>query len=272
MGMQELRFQAPESIHVRQTTFRKIERVKENMNTSVGTTDVGLVRKNNEDAYAIDDHAGYYALADGMGGAAAGEIASLIFVDTVREIFAYKETAHVGESSSQIQKAFITANQRILEHVREHPDHRGMGCTAELLVCTGDGFVLGHMGDSRTYRLRDGVLKQLTKDHSLVQEQIDKGIITLTEARTSPHRNIILRALGTSESPSLDIIRGKTIPGDLFLLCSDGLTDMIEDEDVLNLLTSSQDLVGVAGNLVAAAKGAGGKDNVTVVLSRVEGR
>jgi PPM family protein phosphatase len=239
------------------------------MNKSVGKTDVGLVRKNNEDAYAIDDRAGYCALADGMGGAAAGEIASRIFVDTAREVFPGQEALPLDQGSSLIQKTFVLANQRMLDHVSENPDHRGMGCTAELLVCAGDGFVLGHMGDSRTYRLRDGVLKHLTRDHSLVQEQIEKGIITPQEARTSPHRNIILYALGTSESPALDIIRGKAFPGDLFLLCSDGLTDMIEDEQILKVLTSSQELMRLADDLIAAAKQAGGKDNVTVVLSRV---
>ncbi|HQG30875.1 MAG TPA: Stp1/IreP family PP2C-type Ser/Thr phosphatase [Deltaproteobacteria bacterium] len=240
------------------------------MNRSVGRTDVGLVRKNNEDAYAIDDAAGYCALADGMGGAAAGEIASRIFVDTVRGIFPGREPSPPGECSTLVQRAFVIANQRMLDHVRDNPSHRGMGCTAELLVYADDGFVIGHMGDSRTYRLRNGVLKQLTRDHSLVQEQIEKGIITPREARTSPHRNIILCALGTSENPALDIIRGKTFVGDLFLLCSDGLTDMIEDDRILRILTSSQDLAGTADDLIAAAKQAGGKDNVTVVLSRVE--
>ncbi len=242
----------------------------ESMNRSVGRTDVGLVRKNNEDAYSIDDMANYCALADGMGGAAAGEVASRIFVDTVREIFSGKGPVPPGECSDRVQKAFLLANRKMLDHVRDNPGHRGMGCTAELLVCADDGFVIGHMGDSRTYRLRNGVLKQLTRDHSLVQEQIEKGIITLKEARTSPHRNIILCALGTGENPALDVITGKTCVGDLFLLCSDGLTDMIEDDQILRILTSSQGLSGIADNLIAAAKQAGGKDNVTVVLSRIE--
>lgn len=242
------------------------------MNRSVARTDVGLVRKNNEDAYAIDDRAGYCALADGMGGAAAGEIASRIFVDTAREVFPGQEALPLDQCSAKIQKTFVLANQRMLDHVKSNPDHRGMGCTAELLVCADEGFVLGHMGDSRTYRLRDGVLKQLTRDHSLVQEQIEKGIITPQEARTSPHRNIILSALGTSESPALDIIKGKTFQGDLFLLCSDGLTDMIEDRQILSILISSEDLLRIADDLIAAAKQAGGRDNVTVVLSRIEER
>lgn len=240
------------------------------MSVSVGKTDTGLVRKNNEDAFSLDDEAGYCALADGMGGAAAGEVASRIFVDTAREFFAGCLGASADLCSELIQKTFIQANQRILDHVRENPMHAGMGCTAELLAFTGAGFVLGHMGDSRTYRLRAGELKQLSKDHSLVQEQIDQGVITEQEARTHPRRNVILRAVGTSESPSLDIIRGKTYPHDLFLLCSDGLTDMVEDGEIRSVLMASDDLERVAGELVARAKQAGGKDNVTVVLSRVE--
>ena len=240
------------------------------MSISIGKTDVGLVRKNNEDAFSLDDTAGYCALADGMGGAAAGEIASRIFVDTAREFFSGCRDASPELRNSLVQKTFIQANQRILDHVGENPSHAGMGCTAELLVFTADGFVLGHMGDSRTYRLRDGELKQLSKDHSLVQDQIDQGIITEQEARTHPHRNIILRAVGAGESPSLDIIRGKTLPADLFLLCSDGLTDMIEDGEIRAVLTSSDDLDKVSDELIARAKQAGGKDNVTVVLSRVD--
>ncbi len=239
------------------------------MSISVGKTDVGLVRKNNEDAFSLDDKAGYCALADGMGGAAAGEVASRIFVDTARDSFAGCRDASADLCSELIQKTFIQANQRILDHVRENPLHAGMGCTAELLAFTGEGFVLGHMGDSRTYRLRGSVLKQLSKDHSLVQDQIDQGIITEQEARTHPYRNVILRAVGTGESPSLDIIRGRTLPDDLFLLCSDGLTDMIEDEEIRIILISSDNLEEVSDELIARAKGAGGKDNVTVVLSRV---
>ncbi|MGC9323811.1 MAG: Stp1/IreP family PP2C-type Ser/Thr phosphatase [Desulfomonilia bacterium] len=235
-----------------------------------GTTDVGLIRKNNEDSYLVDDEGRFCALADGMGGAAAGEIASRIFVETGLEVFSDYEEFTGDEGYELIQKTFGLANKRILDHVIEFPEHTGMGCTAELLAFTGEGFVLGHMGDSRTYRLRDGQLKQLTRDHSLVQDQLDQGIITPEQARNHAHKNVILRAVGVSQNPSLDIIRGKTFPGDLFLLCSDGLSDMVHDDLIASVCTSSADLEKKGADLISLAKQAGGKDNITVVLALIE--
>jgi serine/threonine protein phosphatase PrpC len=144
-----------------------------------------------------------------------------------------------------------------------------MGCTAELVGFFNEGFVLGHMGDSRTYRFRNGQLKQLTQDHSLVQDQIDHGLITPAEARNHPLRNVILRAVGVKKSAALDLIRGKAFPGDLFLLCSDGLTDMVDDTLIQETLSSSIVLPEKVENLVELAKSAGGYDNITVVLSEI---
>ncbi len=235
-----------------------------------GKSDTGLIRKNNEDSLAVDINAGFCTVADGMGGAAAGEIASSIFVETATEIFSqpgpFSEEHRVG----QVQQAFTLANQRILEHIQSNPAHKGMGCTAELLAITDAGFVLGHMGDSRTYRLRDSQLKQITKDHSLVQEQLDQGIITREQAAKHLQRNVILRAVGTTQSPSLDLIRGRTYPGDLFLLCSDGLTDMVTDDTILEALTRYPDLPEAVDILIGLAKDSGGKDNITVVLMQIE--
>ncbi|MBN2297319.1 MAG: serine/threonine-protein phosphatase, partial [Deltaproteobacteria bacterium] len=139
-----------------------------------------------------------------------------------------------------------------------------------LLAFFENGFVLGHMGDSRTYRMRNSELKQLSKDHSLVQDQLDQGLITSEQAYKHPHRNVILRAVGISESVSLDVIRGKTYPGDLFLLCSDGLTDMVSDESILEELKAHQDLPECVDVLIDLAKQAGGKDNITVVMARIQ--
>jgi protein phosphatase len=144
-----------------------------------------------------------------------------------------------------------------------------MGCTAELLAFTDTGYVIGHMGDSRTYRLRQGSLKQLTKDHSLVQDQIDQGLITEEQARSHRMRNIILRAVGVRPSPALDTLRGPIFSGDLFLLCSDGLTDLIEDRDILRVLLPDGHIASKADQLVDMANAAGGKDNITVVLAQV---
>ncbi len=235
----------------------------------IGKTDVGLVRTNNEDTFIVNRGAGYCLVADGMGGAAAGEKASRIFAQTAEKIFTNNPPADEKEIIECVQATFRQANDRILAHVAKYPEHQGMGCTAELLAFTGSGFVIGHMGDSRTYRYRQGALKQLTKDHSLVQDQIDQGLITEEQARTHSMRNVILRAVGVRPSPALDTLRGPVYQGDVFLLCSDGLTDMIDDEEIDHVLALQGDLGLKTEHLVDLAKKAGGKDNVTVVLAEI---
>ena len=232
-----------------------------------GRTDVGLKRSNNEDAFVVEPGIGFCAVADGMGGAAAGEVASRIFVDTTLEVFSSRGSSE--DMADLVKRAFTLANHRILDHVAAHPSDAGMGCTAEILALSGEEVVIGHVGDSRTYRMRGGELRQLTVDHSLVQEQLGKGLISPEEARRHPMRNVILRAVGTKEHIELDILRGKGMTGDIFLLCSDGLTDMIDDNEALACMRSVDDLSVMADRLVDSAKGAGGKDNVTVVLARL---
>ncbi len=235
----------------------------------IGKTDVGLIRSNNEDTFLIDPQANFCLVADGMGGAAAGETASQIFAETAAELFADCKPTSEQETVECVQSTFRQANDRILAHVAQHPEHQGMGCTAELLASTPSGFIIGHMGDSRTYRFRKGHLKQITKDHSLVQDQIDQGLITEEQARSHSMRNVILRAVGVRPSPALDTLRGPIFQGDLFLLCSDGLTDMVEDKDIAQVLGHNGDLNHKADQLVELAKQAGGKDNITVVLAEI---
>jgi len=235
---------------------------------AAGITDVGLKRTNNEDAFVALSQLGFCAVADGMGGAAAGEVASRIFVDTAREVLS--EPAAAEGMADKVKRAFTLANARMLEHVAAHPDHAGMGCTAEILALEGDEIVIGHVGDSRTYRFRAGELRQLTVDHSLVQDQLNKGLISAEEARKHPMRNVILRAVGAKETIELDVLKGRGIAGDIFLLCSDGLTDMIDDDEILKCLKASADIGSSAADLVEKAKAAGGKDNVTVVMVELE--
>jgi len=232
-----------------------------------GRTDVGLKRSNNEDAYILRPDLGFCAVADGMGGAAAGEVASRIFVETAQSVF----ESRPGEMSRAdcVQHSFTLANQRILDHVRDHPDHRGMGCTAELITFYDGEMVIGHVGDSRTYRLRNAELRQLTEDHSLVREQLKQGLISQEEARTHPMRHVILRAVGTSETIELDLLTGKARPGDIFLSCSDGLTDMVTDQAILETLNRGGDLQSMADRLIDLARAAGGADNITVTLMAV---
>ncbi len=234
-----------------------------------GKTDTGLKRPNNEDAFIIKPESGFCAVADGMGGAAAGELASSIFIETAADVFSRYKGRSEKETVDLVQKAFSLSNTKILNHTVQNPDHKGMGCTAELLAFSEQGFVIGHVGDSRIYRYRNKKLEQLTKDHSLVQEQIDQGLIKPEQAMTHPMRNIILRAVGIKEGIALDILRGGKKFGDLFLLCSDGLTDMVADTDMQEELSLHGSLSHKTDKLIESAKSAGGNDNITVVLSLV---
>jgi PPM family protein phosphatase len=234
-----------------------------------GKSDAGLKRPSNEDAFFINNARRLYVLADGMGGAAAGEVASTLFIEAVRDVFAVAAVESEETSLRLLQKAFEQANGRIQAHADHHPERHGMGCTAEVLILFDHRFSLAHVGDSRTYIFRDGVLKQLTRDHSLVQEQLDQGVITPVEARNHPLRHVISRAVGTHENLAVDFVHGGIAAGDLFLLCSDGLTDMVDDEMISRLLSQPLSVSEQVQCLIDEAKSAGGRDNITVVLSRV---
>jgi PPM family protein phosphatase len=237
---------------------------------SFGKTDTGLKRNNNEDVFHLDSQRGFCLVADGMGGAAAGELASFIFAESTREIFSKVSDRLKSEAAELVQTAFQTANKRILDHVKGNPNHKGMGCTAELLALNNSEIVLGHIGDSRTYRYRNGNLRQVTKDHSLVQEQIDQGLITAREAKKHPLRNVILRAVGITENLALDLVKITPQDNDLFLMCSDGLTDMVDDVQICDVLASDANLEQKAQILIDLAKVAGGYDNITLVLCRFQ--
>ena len=231
-----------------------------------GKTDIGLKRKNNEDVFVVSPELDFCLTADGMGGAAAGELASKIFADTTQEIFTGNSDRSQKEVLYRIQKAFRDANNNILEHVIQNASHKGMGCTAELLAFSDEGFIVGHIGDSRTYRLRKGHLEQLTQDHTIVQQQLEEGLISSDQIKQHPLRNVIFRAVGIKEELALDLITGKIFTEDLFLLCSDGLTDMIPDEQIREILCIDTDISRKAEELIERAKIAGGTDNITVAL------
>jgi len=233
---------------------------------SFGKSDKGLKRSNNEDSFVVKPDISCFAVADGMGGAASGEVASRIFSETIIEVFSRAKALSERDSFDLIQNTFRLANEKILSAVKENPQHEGMGCTAELMVFYDESYVLGHLGDSRTYLFRDYKLRQITKDHSLVQEQIDKKIITPQEAKTHPLRHVILMAVGIEETLKIDIIKGRNMPGDIFLLCSDGLTDMVDDDSIKEVLSLPESLVQKTERLIESAKSAGGNDNITVIL------
>ena len=154
----------------------------------------------------------------------------------------------------------------MIDHVVQHPEHAGMGCTAELLVFSQDRYLLGHLGDSRSYLYRGGELRQLTRDHSFVQQMVEQGLISEAEAQHHAMKNVLLRTLGADLEPSFDLLRGSVHPGDQFLLSSDGLTEMLEDAGIAEILAVDAGLAEKVALLIEAAKAAGGSDNVTVVL------
>jgi PPM family protein phosphatase len=234
-----------------------------------GKTDIGMKRKNNEDVFVLRPDPGMALVADGLGGAASGEVASRIFAETALDVFPAGTMLSERETPDRVRRAFLQANDRIIAAARENPAHRGMGCTAELMAFRGEDCVLGHAGDSRTYLFRHGRLRQLTRDHSFVQEQVDEGLLTPAEARRHPFRNVILRAVGVDEMLDVDLIREKVLHRDLFLLCSDGLTDMVDDAAIAHVLSLGIDPDRKVDMLVDAALAAGGLDNVTVVLCEI---
>jgi PPM family protein phosphatase len=208
-------------------------------------------------------------VADGMGGAASGEVASRIFIESALEVFSRGGRTSEQEILDSVQEVFQVANERILKQATENPRQQGMGCTAELIAFHGPMYVLGHVGDSRTYLFRNAKLKQITKDHSLLQDQLDQGIITPAEARNYSLRHVINRAVGIDETLAVDLIRGGYLPGDIFLLCSDGLTDMVDDTAIEHALSFNHGLEQKGEKLIALAKEAGGKDNITIILCEV---
>ena len=236
---------------------------------SCGRTDVGLRRLNNEDAFVSSPELGLLALADGMGGAASGEVASGIFADIVRELLSSGPPSAAEVAEELVRGTFFLANQRIRDLAGREPKHEGMGCTGEMVLFPGDRFVVGHVGDSRIYLCREGRLRQVTKDHSFVQEQVDRGVLTPGQARVHAFRHMILRAVGIQDALAVDLLFGKAYPGDLFLLCSDGLSDMVDDSHIGETLAADRTLEEKADRLVRSACDAGGNDNVTVVLGLV---
>jgi protein phosphatase len=227
-----------------------------------GRTDVGRQRSANEDDFVLAPP--FFAVADGMGGAKAGEVASAM----ATEGFAGESDS--GEpAETQLARILRDANRRIYDLAVADESHRGMGTTLTAAKVTGAEISLGHVGDSRAYRMREGELEQLTKDHSLVAELERSGQITAEAAEHHPQRSIITRALGPEPDVEVDTYTLAGRDGDVFLLCSDGLTSMISDEEIGSILRSAEDLDAAAAALVRAANQSGGKDNITVVLFRV---
>jgi len=230
---------------------------------TAGFTDPGRKRRRNEDSYVIEPP--LFAVADGMGGAQAGEVASRLAAAAFREF----HDADDLDPEERLVAIIQEANRRIYERAADDSEASGMGTTITAALVGGTGLAIGHVGDSRAYRLRAGRFEQLTDDHSLVADLVRSGRLTPEEADVHPQRSVITRALGTDAQVDVDTFTVPAESGDLFLLCSDGLTTMVGDEEIRDLVTRARDLDQAGKGLVKAANRAGGEDNVTVVLFRV---
>jgi serine/threonine protein phosphatase PrpC len=237
-------------------------------------TDPGRARENNEDSVTFEDEVGVAVLADGMGGYNAGEIASGMATAFIKsELSRWLLEAGASAQAREVRRAMEicvdNANLAIFNSANSNAAYAGMGTTLVVGVFRDDRLLLGHIGDSRCYRLRAGALIQITKDHSLLQEQIDAGLITPEQASTSSIKNLVTRALGVEEAVILDVNEHLIEPGDLYLMCSDGLSDMVDDELVARIVGEDSSLDHKADSLITAANDNGGRDNISVLLVAV---
>jgi protein phosphatase len=243
-------------------------------------THTGMVRSHNEDAIATDGSIGLAVLADGMGGYNAGEVASGIAVALItsemRQAIAKTNLHGMPQDEGDTQSALLLkgviakTNTSIFESANSQPQYAGMGTTLVVALFRDNRVSVAHIGDSRLYRLRTEKLDQITRDHSLLQEQIDSGMLSKEAARRSQNKNLVTRALGIEPEVEAEIHTYDVMPGDIFLLCSDGLNDMVEDEDIeLTLNAMGSNLPLAANQLVQMANDNGGRDNVSVVLVKV---
>ncbi|MCB9507333.1 MAG: Stp1/IreP family PP2C-type Ser/Thr phosphatase [Myxococcales bacterium] len=247
-----------------------------------GQTDVGLKRGHNEDSFSVLSDLGLYMVADGMGGHSAGEVASRMACEAIASFFReteeddemtwpYKMEKGLGYEANRLAVGVKLANLRIHECAQSNASQRGMGTTIVGMRFTKDGFVVGHVGDSRVYRVRDEQLEQLTEDHSLLNDYIKMKELTAEEIANFPHKNVIVRALGMKDTVQVDLRTDAARAGDLYLLCSDGLSGMLPDDRLRSIVVESagRGLDEACRALIDAANAAGGTDNITVVLVRV---
>ena len=243
-------------------------------------TDPGMVRSHNEDSIASDPANGLVVLADGMGGYNAGEVASgmatTVIVTEMQQILANLQPHQIDEKTNEelgtrlVREQVLKANTSIYQASQSQPQYAGMGTTLIVCLFFDNRVLVAHIGDSRVYRLRESEFTQVTRDHSLLQEQIDSGLITPEQAKHAAHKNLVTRALGIDPSVEPEIHEYPVKPGDIYLLCSDGLCDMVEDEDIgMTLQAIGGNLKLAAQQLVQMANDNGGKDNVSVILVRV---
>src|SRR5439155_11004827 len=229
-----------------------------------------MIRSGNEDNFAVDADRRVFIVADGMGGHAAGEVASEMAVQIVLRELKDVSTITDGNVNKVLGEALRLANRAIHDRTITEVDKQGMGTTASVLVISESRYLIGQVGDSRVYLLRDGALKQLTKDHSYVQEQVDLGNLTPEQARYHPYSNVITRCVGASPDVEPDLYAGEARTGDVFLIASDGLTGMVDDRRLAQLLMSRAEPERKVQALISEANGRGGLDNITAIVVHVD--
>jgi len=238
--------------------------------TCAGRTDVGIIRSGNEDNYLMVPDRGIFVVADGMGGHAAGEVASEMAVRSIARDLGSLRGLSDDQVAERMRVSIRTANSTIFQRTLTEHDKRGMGTTVTALVLYDTRFLIGQVGDSRCYLLRDGKLTQITKDHSYVQEQVDAGYLTPEQARAHPYSNVITRCVGANSDVMPDVYVGAVRPKDVFLLASDGLTGMLEDHQLAEVLHADRMPQEQVDDLVAEANRHGGLDNITAIIVRID--
>lgn len=231
-------------------------------------TDLGKVRKNNEDNFIVDPQIGLFVVADGMGGASSGEIASKMATDIMKNslVQALSNKTVKPDYKKLILSSIQIANQAVFEASQTYVDKKGMGTTIVAVLAHDKTFTLAWIGDSRIYLVRLGGIQQMTMDHSLVQEQINKGLLKPEEAEFSQYKNIITRALGIAEKAEADVVEAQAVEDDYLILCSDGLTRAVSDQKILETVKNLKDPQSICNKLTDMANENGGKDNCTVVV------
>jgi len=238
--------------------------------TYAGRTDVGVIRSGNEDNFLMLPEEGVFIVADGMGGHAAGEVASEMAVRIIGQELVAAPGHSDQEVAEEIRRAIREANEAIFQRTLTEVDKRGMGTTATSLLINGVHYLIGQVGDSRAYIYRDRRLVQLTKDHSYVQEQVDAGYLTPEQARTHPYSNVITRCVGANAEVVPDVYVGTLRTGDVYMLASDGLTGMLEDPDLQAIFDSEPEPERIVETLISEANRRGGLDNITAIVLRVD--
>ncbi|MDD2997842.1 MAG: Stp1/IreP family PP2C-type Ser/Thr phosphatase [Erysipelotrichia bacterium] len=237
--------------------------------SAFGDTHVGKVRDHNEDAFFVSENGGFFLVSDGMGGLSAGEVASKITKDVIEKTLDHGANQNVP-FDKLLRDAFVQANIKVRRTLIDNPSVKGMGCTCVVLAFRENDFYIGYVGDSRIYLFRNNHLKQITRDHSYVEELFLRGLITAEEKKDHPYKSSITRYIGHSDTIEVDITSGPVSNNDIFILCSDGLTGEVEDSAIEEILKNNIEPQKCVPKLIQKALDSGGSDNISIIAVKVE--